>query len=161
VRKLTWQGDLEYITDAAGEVLEDRAASGQFGVEFNSGDRVTLTGTRQYERLPLDFAITRGVVVPAGGYRHQIVDASYSLSLQRMVSGSASASYGTFYDGTRMTARYSGRVGLSPHFAIEPSLMFNWVRLPYGDFNATLVGMRFVVSPTARLGFKATRLLRF
>jgi hypothetical protein len=52
-----------------------------------------------------------------------------------MVSGSASASYGSFYDGTRTTAGYSGRVGVSPHFAIEPSLTFNWVRLPYGDFD--------------------------
>jgi hypothetical protein len=155
VRKLTWQGDLEYITDAAGEVLEDRATSAQFGVEFNSGDRVTVAATRQYERLPLDFAIARGVVVPAGAYRYQTLNASYSLAQRRMVSGSASASYGSFYDGTRTTARYSGRVGMSPHFAIEPSLTFNWVRLPYGDFDASLIGMRLVVSPTARLGFSS------
>jgi hypothetical protein len=72
-----------------------------------------------------------------------------------MVSGSASASYGSFYDGTRTTARYSGRVGVSPHFAIEPSLTFNWVRLPFGDFDASLIGTRLVVSPTARLGFSS------
>jgi hypothetical protein len=154
-RKLTWQGDLEYITDATGEVLEDRAASTQFGVEFNSGDRVTVEATRQYERLPLDFAIARGVVVPAGPYRYQTLNASYSLAQRRMVSGSASASYGSIYDGTRTTARYSGRVGVSPHFAIEPSLTFNWVRLPFGDFDASLIGTRLVVSPTARLGFSS------
>ena len=72
-----------------------------------------------------------------------------------MVSGSASASYGSFDDRTRTTARYTGRAGLSPHSAIEPSLTFNWVRLPYGDFDASLIGMRFLVSPTARLGFSA------
>jgi hypothetical protein len=155
VRKLTWQGDLDYVTDAAGEVLEDRAASALFGVEFNSGDRVTMTATRQYERLPLDFAIARSVVVPAGAYRYQTLNASYNLAQRRMVSGSASASYGSFYDGTRTTASYNGRVGVSPHFAIEPSLTFNWVRLPYGDFDASLMGMRFVASPTARLGFSS------
>src|SRR5688572_27872226 len=57
VRKLTWQGDLDYITDATGAVLEDRAASALFGVDFNSGDAVTVAATRQYERLPLDFTI--------------------------------------------------------------------------------------------------------
>jgi hypothetical protein len=155
VRKLTWQGDLDYITDATGEVLEDRAASGQFGVDFNSGDGVAVVATRQYERLPLDFAIARGVVVPAGAYRYQTVNASYNLAAKRMVSGSASASYGSFYDGTRTTARYSGRVGVPPHVAIEPSLTFNWVRLPYGDFDASLIGMRLIVSPTARLGFSS------
>jgi hypothetical protein len=155
VRKLTWQGDLDYITDATGAVLEDRATSAQFGVDFNSGDGVAVVATRQYERLPLDFTIARGVVVPAGAYRYQTLNASYNLAPRRMVSGSASASYGSFYDGTRTTARYSGRVGVSPYFAIEPSLTFNWVQLPYGDFDASLIGMRFLVSPTARLGFSS------
>ena len=155
MRKLTWQADLDYITDAAGDVVEDRAVSGLFGVEFNSGETMTVTATKQYERLPLDFAIAPGVVVPAGGYRYDTLNASYNLAAKRIVSGSASASYGSFYDGTRTTARYTGRIGASPHFAIEPSLTFNWVRLPYGDFNASLIGMRFLVSPTARLGFSS------
>ena len=155
VRKLTWQGDLDYITDATGAVVEERAVSALFGVVFNSGDGVTVSATKQYELLPLDFAIAPGVVVPAGGYRYETVNASYNVAAKRMVSGSASASYGSFYDGTRTTARYTGRAGLSPHFAIEPSLTFNWVRIPYGDFDANLIGMRFLVSPTARLGFSS------
>ena len=65
VRQLTWQGDLDYNTNAATGVLEDRALSGQFGIEFNSSDIVRITATRQYERLPFDFTIARGVVVPA------------------------------------------------------------------------------------------------
>jgi hypothetical protein len=155
VRKLSWQADLDYITDAAGEVLEDRVATAQFGVEFNSGEAMTVSAARQFERLPFDFAIAPGVVVPAGGYRYETVSASYSLAAKRMVSGSASASHGSFYDGTRTTARYSGRVGVSPHFALEPSLTFNWVQLPYGDFDASLIGVRVLVSPTARLGFSS------
>ena len=153
MRKLTWQGDLDYITDAAGDLLEDRVMSGLFGMEFNSSDEVNITATRQYERLPRDFAISRGVVVPGGEYSYDTLKVSYSLAQQRMVSGNASASYGSFYNGTRTTAAYNGRVGLSPHFALEPTLTFNWVKLPYGDFNAPLIGNRFVVSPSARLTF--------
>ena len=153
VRQLTWQGQLDYITNAAGDVLEDRAVAGLFGVEFNSGDQLQITATRQYERLPSDFAISRGVVVPAGGYSYQLVSARYALAQQRMVNGNASASYGSFYDGTRATAAYTGRVGFSPHFALEPRLTLNWVRLPQGDFTARLVAMRFIVTPTPRLGF--------
>lgn len=155
VRKLTFQGDLDYITDAAGDVLEDRAIAGRFGVEFNSSDEVTVTATTLYERLPTDFVISRGVVVPAGPYSYDTLNASYSLAQQRMVSGTVSGSYGSFYDGTRTTAGYTGRVGFSPHLAIEPNLTFNWVRLPYGDFNAHVLGMRFVVSPSSRLGFSS------
>jgi hypothetical protein len=155
VRKLSWQADLDYITDAAGAVLEDRAATAQFGVEFNSGETMNVSATRQYELLPSDFTIAPGVIVPAGGYRYDSLNASYNLAAKRLVSGNVSASYGSFYDGTRTTARYSGRVNASPHFALEPSLTFNWVQLPYGDFDASLIGMRVLVSPTARLGFSS------
>jgi len=38
-----------------------------------------------------------------------------------------------------------------PRFSIEPSLSFNWVDLPYGDFTARLVSSRFTVTPSARM----------
>ena len=155
IRQLTWQGDLDYNTNAATGALEDRALSGQFGIEFNSSDIVRITATRQYERLPFDFTIARGVVVPRGAYSYDVLEMSYSLAQNRMISGNASASYGSFYDGTRATATYSGRVGFSPHVVVEPSLTLNWVTLPYGDFTARLVGTRFVVSPSPRLTFSS------
>jgi hypothetical protein len=84
-----------------------------------------------------------------------VLEVSYSLAQNRMISGNASASYGSFYDGTRTTASYSGRIGFSAHFATEPTLTLNWVALPYGDFTARLVGTRFVVSPSPRLAFSS------
>ena len=155
VRVLTWQGNIEYLTDAAGDVLEDRAVSGRFGVEFNSSDEIVVIATRQYERLPFDFAISPGIVVPAGGYSYQTLQATYQLGQQRKISGNLTASRGSFYGGTRTSAGYNGRVGFSPHFSIEPTVALNWVSLPYGDFTARLVGLRLTVAPTARLGFSA------
>jgi hypothetical protein len=155
VRKLTWQSDLEYNTDPISHALEDRAVSGKFGIEFNSSDEVSVTATRQYERLPFDFAIARGVTVPAGPYLYDIVDLAYTLAQSRMISGSATASFGSFYEGTRATATYTGRIGFSPHFALEPNLTLNWVRLPFGDFDARVVGTRVVLSPSPRLSFSS------
>jgi hypothetical protein len=155
IRQLTWQGELDYNTNAATGALEDRALSGQFGIEFNSSDIVRITATRQFERLPFDFTIARGVVVPSGAYSYNVLEATYSLAQNRMISGNATASYGSFYDGTRTTASYSGRIGFSAHVAAEPTLTLNWVTLPYGDFTARLVGTRFVVSPSPRLAFSS------
>ncbi|MGH9254518.1 MAG: DUF5916 domain-containing protein [Vicinamibacterales bacterium] len=155
VRMLTWQGDLDYLSDAAGDVLEDRVVSGLFGVEFNSSDEVVVIATRQYERLPLDFVISPGVVVPAGGHTYETLTASYTLGQQRKVSGRLSASHGSFYEGTRTSLTYNGRAGFSAHFSVEPNIALNWVRLPYGDFTARLAGMRVGVAPTSRLGFSA------
>ncbi|OFW05430.1 MAG: hypothetical protein A3I61_14545 [Acidobacteria bacterium RIFCSPLOWO2_02_FULL_68_18] len=155
VRMLTWQADLEYVTDAAGDVLEDRVVTGRFGVEFDSSDEVTLLLTRQYERLPADFTIAPGVVVPSGPYSYETVRATYRLGQQRAMSGDLSASHGSFYGGTRTSAGYTGRLGLSPHFTLEPIVTLNWVSLPYGDFTAHLGGLRASVTPTARLSFSA------
>ncbi len=153
VRRLAWQAELEYITDAGHDVVEDRGLSGVFGLEFNSSDEITVTATRQYERIPAAFTIAPGVVVPAGGYAYRTVEASYSLAQQRKVSGTVTASHGSFYDGTRTTAAYSGRIGMNAHVAVEPTLTLNWVDLPQGHFTARLVGARVIVAPTARLGF--------
>ena len=153
IRRLSWNANLEYISDAAGDVLEDRSQSGQFTIEFNSSDQVRVSAERNYERLPADFDISPGVVVPAGGYSTSTVSGSYTLAQQRKVSGTLSASRGSFYGGTRTSAGYNGRIAFSAHVGVEPNLSFNWVTLPYGDFNARLVGLRLAVAPTARLGF--------
>jgi hypothetical protein len=155
VRQLTWQANLEYLSDAGGDVLEDRSQSGEFGVEFNSSDQVNIVVGRNYERLPADFLISPGVVVPAGGYSTQTLTANYTLAQQRKVSGTLSASRGSFYGGTRTSASYSGRIALSANVGIEPNVTLNWVTLPYGDFTARLVGVRLAVAPTARLGFSS------
>jgi hypothetical protein len=69
------------------------------------------------------------------------------------VSGTVSWSHGSFYGGTRTSAGYGGRIAFSANVGIEPNVTLNWVKLPYGDFNARLVGLRLAVAPTARLGF--------
>jgi hypothetical protein len=153
IRQLSWNANLEYISDAAGEVVEDRSQSARFGIEFNSSDEVSVSTERSYERLPADFVISPGVVVPAGGYTTNTVSTSYTLAQQRKVSGTLSASRGSFYGGTRTSAGYSGRLAVSANVGIEPNITLNWVTLPYGDFNARLVGLRLSVAPTARLGF--------
>ena len=155
VRQLSWTGDLEYIADAHGNVLQDRTLTGNFNVEFNSSDEVQFSATRRYERLPLDFLISPGVVVPAGGYLYDTYRVQYTLATQRKVSGRVSASQGSFYRGTRTTTDFTGRVGFSAHFAVEPTVTVNWVDLPFGRFTARLVGARFVVAPSARLGFSS------
>ena len=153
IRQLTWQANLEYISGVSSAVLEDRSQQVQLGIEFNSSDQVEVSVERNYERLPANFAISPGVVVPAGGYSTQTLSGSYTLAQQRKVSGRLSASRGSFYGGTRTSAGYSGRIAVSANVGIEPNITLNWVKLPYGDFDARLLGLRLSVSPTARLGF--------
>ena len=151
VRKLTWQGSVDYVTNASATELQTREANGLFRVDFQSSDSASIEYSREFERLPARFTIAPGVVVPAGGYSSNTARVGYNLGQQRRVSGRLSAGAGTLYQGTRQDVSYSGRWGVVPRLSVEPSVSFNWVSLPYGDFTARLMSTRFTVTPTARM----------
>ena len=67
VRKYTWTGAGTYIENTAGRV-ETREARGEFGIELQSSDRITVGYTGVYEFLPRPFRIAPDVVLPIGGY---------------------------------------------------------------------------------------------
>ena len=154
VRRLSWQAQMDYVEDAGRTVVQNRDLSGEFGIEFNSGDSFNVSHERNYEWLPRNFTIAPRVIVPRGGYNYTTTTASYTVGQQRKVSGRVSASVGSFYgEGTKREASYSGYVGLSSHLAFEPSASLAWVDLPYGDFRARVISVRTIVTPTARLMF--------
>ena len=87
-----------------------------------------------------------------GGYDYQSVRTGFSLGQQRKLSGFLSAEYGTFYDGHKTTISLSrGRLNLSPHLSIEPSVSVNWVDLVEGSFVSRLVTSRFTYTVTPRM----------
>ena len=151
IRKFTWQGSLDYVTDAAASKLQSREANGLFRIDFQSSDQVSGEYSHEYERLPSRFTIAPGVFVPAGGYEYSTARVSYSLGQQRRVSGRLSASTGSLYGGTKSDVSYSGRWGVVPQFSLEPSATLAWASLPYGDFKARLLGSRFTITPSARM----------
>ena len=152
MRKLTWEGTFDYVTDADVSTVENRSIDGRFNIEFHSGDQASVQYVDEYERLPEDFGISSGVTVPAGGYENTNLSATYQLANQRRVAGRIAVSGGTFYEGNRKEASYSsGRIALAPQFAIEPSFSLAWVNLPYGDFTARLVTNRFTFTPSTRI----------
>jgi hypothetical protein len=105
--------------------------------------------TDTYELLPADFAISRGVTIPAGGYSFRALHAQFNLGQQRTVSGNVYAEVGPFYGGDRTQLGYSfGRIKINPRVALEPGITFNRVTLPYGDFTTSLVSSRLTYTIT-------------
>ena len=151
VRKLSFQGSFDYVTSALTGAIENRTLAGNFDLEFHNSDLAALDYTHDDEFLPARFTISPGVVVPAGRYISDRLAASYTLGQQRKVSGTATASWGTFYDGHRVEATYAGRIGFNPRFAIEPSLTLNWVDLPFGSFNARIASARFILTTSPQV----------
>ena len=142
IRKFTYQGSLEYIETGAG-LLETRQQSGRFEIEFDSSDRFTTEVNRNYELLQRPFEVSRGVIIPVGGYSFSDATVSYSFGQQRAVSGNLSLTRGEFYDGDITTVGYSGgRVTLTKRFSLEPSFSLSKVNLPYGDFITRVIRSR-------------------
>ena len=78
-----------------------------------------------------------------GDYDFNSVTLQYSLGAQRRVSGSFRFQIGEFYDGTIRSVGYNrGRISVTERFSLEPSVSYNDVKLPAGDFTTTLVGLR-------------------
>ena len=151
IRKLTWLGSVDYVTDAAGAAVQSREASGLFRIDFQTSDQLIFDYSREYELLPVNFTIAPGVVVPVGGYSYETSRVSYVLGQQRKISGRLSASSGTLYGGTKSEVTYTGRWGVVPQFSMEPGVTLDWVHLPYGDFAERLVSSRFTITPSARM----------
>jgi hypothetical protein len=149
VRKLWYEGSFDYTTNADASIVETKEAQGSFRVDFSTNDQFSLDYVRSYEFLPSAFQIAPDVLIPVGGYRFQNVSGSYLLGLQHRISGRLSAGRGSFYEGHKTDAGFSGYYDVTPQLTLEPSLSWNWIDLPQARFTTRLVSARvnFTVSP--------------
>ena len=154
VRKVSWEGSIDYITDLHG-TLETREAQTSARVEFSRGGFFSCDYTRTYDLLKEPFEITDGVDIAPGPYNFQDLRMFYFIPPQLRANGRVSLLTGTFYGGTRTEVGYNGRLEVTSRFAIEPRLTLNWIDLPVGQFSTRLVGSRATFSLSARTAVSA------
>ena len=156
IRRFSWEGSYNFITDAGGTV-ETREAIGNFQVELENSDGFDLLFTDSYDLLQRPFNIASNVTIPVGGYQFSNTAASYRFGPQRRLAGNVSFEHGSFYGGTKSAVtigggfgRGGGRIELSPQFALEPGLSINQVKLPQGNFTTQLITTRstYTFTPT-------------
>ena len=151
VRKYSWSASLATIENGAGRT-ETREAEGEFEIDFHSGDQVELAYGRTYEFLSQPFPIASDVTLPAGRYDFDYVQAEFQLGQHRRISGQFFFEYGDFYSGRKTTVGWGwGRVTLTRHFSLEPSVSTNRVDLPQGEFTVELVDTRAIYTVTPRM----------
>jgi hypothetical protein len=152
IRKYTYQGSIESITDTA-NTLESREAQGTFQIDLQSGDQITADYTRSFELIEQPFTISEsdGKQIPIGAYAFQGFRGSYSLGQQHRISGTAVLEAGGFYHGDKRTAGFNGRVQITTPLAIEPTVSFNWIDLPEGRFLTKLISTRTTYTMTTRM----------
>jgi hypothetical protein len=139
IRRVSWQTDADVRYDLDGR-LESRLLDIQLlRLIFDAGDTFEYHLRPQYEFLPLDFQIFRGIVLPAGTadsfLRRQFQMQS---APQRFVALRLVYEDGAFYSGTRR--QNIGTIDIRPGrgHLISLSAEFNAVTLAEGTFRTRL-----------------------
>ncbi len=151
VRQFRWGASLDYILNGAGQV-ETQLVQGRFQTDLENSDRFSADIQENYELLSERFPIAPGVIIPVGGYRFYDYLVTYSMGPQRRVSGTFSYQGGEFFGGTIRAVGYSrGRVEITRQFSLEPSLSFNVIDVPQGEFTTSLATARVTYTFTPRM----------
>ena len=143
VRRYSLEAGVDYFTTADRGLVETRERTLDFSTEFHNSDQLEVNLTNSYELLQAPFRISRDVVLPAGGYGFTAGTVAYTLGGQRRTSGGLALTAGSFWSGDIRTLEYrQGRINVLNQFSIEPTISFNDIDLPEGDFITTLVSTR-------------------
>jgi hypothetical protein len=130
--------------------------SGQFHidlteVEFAKGGRFGPEFNYFHEFLAAPFAISPGVVLPAGPYNYAVIGLDAASNPSAPLSISMRGDFGPFYNGTRnggnATITFREGASLSTSLLVD----YNDVKLDQGSFERTLVGARVAYFFTPRI----------
>jgi hypothetical protein len=151
VRKYYLDALATYVSNNAGQA-ETRDVLGEFVVDFQNSDRLTLQHEYDAEFLPTPFPISTGITLPVARYLLETTRAGYSWGPQRRFAGSILLEDGHFYSGHRTAVSVgAARTNVGAQLSIKPTYSINRVRLYEGDFTTTLAGSRLTYTVTPQL----------
>jgi hypothetical protein len=121
-------------------------------MEQQNSDTFSAEYNDNYELLLQPFPVATGIRIPRGGYNFSDFTVSYQLGQQRRFNGNLSFNKGTFYNGdiTGLTLS-SARYAILKQWSVEPSITFQDVNLPVGDFRTQLLRVRTDYAFTPRM----------
>ena len=151
IRQFTYEANLEYIENSAGQ-LETRTQAGRVAIELQNSDALSIEGGNNYERLLRPFGVASSVSIPPGSYTFNNATLTYRMGLQRRVSGAWSLQRGDFYDGQINAFGFTGaRVSIVKQWSVEPSVQINDVHRSVAGFTTTLLRARSDYAFTPRM----------
>ena len=151
VRQFSLDATVDYIATADENQLETRQNILVFQTEFETSDLLTFTFTDNYERLVAPFTPPgTDFAIPVGGYRFADAQVAFVIGQQRRINGQVAIKRGRYFDGDLTTLELTqGRIGVLPQMSVEPTVSFNWIETPYGEFqtNLALARVNYAFNP--------------
>ena len=143
VRQLTFQLYPILTTDLGGRWESYEVLTSPLGLLFESGDRIGIGVVPTGERLVKAFEVAEEVVIPPGSYHFWRTTVEVQGAAKRRLSGDAAYSFGGFYDGTLQQWEADVSFTPSPLVTFLLNAEHDRGRLPEGNFDLTLVGVKF------------------
>ncbi|MDH3648235.1 MAG: carbohydrate binding family 9 domain-containing protein [Saprospiraceae bacterium] len=153
LRQMRNQLFLTLYTDLTGEWESYSIFTAPINWRLESGDKVEFKFNPKGERLIEGFEIAEGVLIPEGSYHFIRYSLEADLAAKRKFNGKLEWKFGPFYGGSLHEFEARWNWNPSALLTFEISAMHNIGRLPFGDFDQTLVGtrVRFNVTPDLQL----------
>ena len=151
IRQISLQFDLGHLENERTGILENQNRAGEFKVELENSDQFKITYTDTYENL-LEDAYISGATISKGEYSFPDVKMDYTFGPQRPYSGNLSVRRGEYYGGNVTSLGMSrARMEITPQLSLQPSISFNWLSLPQGQFDqhVAVTRLNYTLTPRA------------
>tara|TARA_B100000029_G_scaffold86442_2_gene76716 strand:+ start:4244 stop:6586 length:2343 start_codon:yes stop_codon:yes gene_type:complete len=151
IRQISLQFDLGHLENERTGILENQNRAGEFKVELENSDQFKITYTDTYENL-LEDAYISGASISKGEYSFPDVKMDYTFGPQRPYSGNLSVRRGEYYGGNVTSLGMSrARMEITPQLSLQPSISFNWLSLPQGQFDqhVAITRLNYTLTPRA------------
>ncbi|MEO8500016.1 MAG: DUF5916 domain-containing protein [Vicinamibacteria bacterium] len=142
IRQMFNEFFVDYVTNLKGERESYRVFMAPVNWRLESGDRFEANVIPTGERLVAPFEIAEGVVIPVGSYDWRRYRLEVGTAAKRRLAGQLTWRFGGFYNGTLDQIEVEGAWTPSPIVSFLLNGEHNIGRLPAGDFNQTLLGVK-------------------
>jgi hypothetical protein len=153
----SWEIQLRYehLTNLDFEPETINATLTPVDVQFESGEQIEISVSRNFEKIYEGFDILRDgtVIILPGNYKNWVLEAEFETASFRRISGEIEYSYEGFWTGTRQDLQLGGTI--RPYIGIN--LSANWsnsrVELPEASFITNLFVIRSNIDLTPDIAF--------
>lgn len=151
LRQMFHQLFITYINTLSGPWQSYSVFTAPINWRLESGDRIEANIRPVGENILEPFEISDGVTIPVGEYNFMRYRLEAEFARKRRLSGQATWWFGSFYEGNLDEFELTLNWNPSALLAFEFAGLHNRARLPFGDFNQTLAGLRVRFNVTSNL----------
>jgi hypothetical protein len=152
VRQFSFELRPSFTWDLAGVLETRRIFTAPLNFQTESGEHFEFNVVPNYDRLPEDWEVSDGVVLPAGGYAFTNFGLQFETASHRPWGGRVEWEFGPFYSGHLDNIEAGFRFNLKGYAAFDLDANFVRGRLPEGDFKENVWQLKADFFLTPRLG---------